>query len=240
MKIIVETYRGLQQLAPRYHFNVWGTPYENIPAGTYEIDPKHLFDDQVNTTCGKRVHEWADYMNPARRSDRWGHYIVNYEEFREYLRGFYKCGYCGHTAAHSGWCDRCRGSEYLTPKDYPLLNLRQLTTPYTALSVPEDVIASIEAAQHETAKRKAAQWSAQKISYLNKKIAEVVRERDFFDFAIACGLHWKMLENCIYYGHTDQFNFGWRTELTPDEATYIQDQLGQHDWPVTFKVRKAS
>jgi len=137
------------------HFNVWGNGgggFHQPGTHEFEVDPQHLFDDQVNTTCGVRIHDWADYMSINRRC-RWGHYIINLEELNEYRRQFFKCGYCGHMDQTGGWCPKCRGSEYLEENHYPLLWMNALATEKVQPEVPTEILASIQEAQMDTFKR---------------------------------------------------------------------------------------
>ena len=241
MKIHVKSYRRLtpdleQKLSSYRRFNVSQDYPKGLYEGTFEVGP-HIFDDQLVTTCGKRIFDWADYMSINNRRLRWGHYVVNIEELDEYRRQFYKCGFCGHMETHPGWCTKCRGSEYLKPKDYPLLKLRQLTTePDYSTQPPADVLASIKEEQAATARRKAVEWHERTLARLEQKIRDAETEREFINFAIDKGLTYQTLQNCIFYSHTGTFCFGWSTPLTDDEIAGIKDTLGLgHPYPVEFK-----
>lgn len=253
MQLIVTGYHLLGPSDPEYkemkdyllwsghhHFNVWAEHGERkLPLGThtYELDEKHLFDDQVNTTCGKRVHDWADYMPyVSYTKPRWGHYIENLDELNDLRRTYFKCGYCGHTDKVGGWCEKCRGSQYLTPDHFHLLKMRQLTTKPKKHEVPKLVLKDIEEQQAATATRLAEKDLADTFKQLEQKKRNAEIEIEFRRYCISKGLNNVTLQNLIYYPHTKTFNFGWRNTLNAAQITDIKSRLGDTpDWKVDFK-----
>lgn len=219
------------QLEGRKHFNVWGDWGKGIYDGTFEVDYIHA--DQLTTKCGKRIHDWAEYMSPKSRRIRWGHYVENIDELNEYRSQFYRCGYCGDTYDHPSWCESCRGSAYLTPEVYHLLKLNRLDLPRQHEPVPDDVLASIEEAQHQAAIRIAEQKYISKMKDLNQRIRDAEHEKVFIDEAIRRGLTWQTLDNVIFYGHTQTFCLGWRKPVTETEADAFKSLM--NDFPVEVK-----
>jgi len=226
MKIIVKYYGPGTVTDPDYpkdlpnkHFNVWGDnrpTFEQQGTHEYEVDSKHLFDDQVNTTCGKRIHDWADYMSPNRHM-RWGHYVVNIDELNKFRHQYFKCGYCGNMDQTGGWCQKCRGSEFLTPDVHHLLHMVRLGDKREKLPIPDDVLGTIHHDQKATDARKLKRKRLQILAEIEKKETDLL----FHDIVIKRGLTFAQISNCIHYSHKDKFCFGWKTPVSVEEADII-------------------
>lgn len=255
MKIQVKKFGPIPVTSPEYlalkeklqasghkHFQVWheGGPGQCIE-GEFEVEEKHLFSDQTNVVEGYRIHDWYDAMSYPTKFMRHGHYVENLDELNALRSQYFKCGYCGAQDKEEGWCEKCRGSEYLEPKDYPLTRKRRITEPTPRgrdrnLEVPQSVINDIRIQQ--------AKMSAQKIENMIKGLIESEKAKvrnqqqwiKFLEFARDQGVSWADIQNAIHYPHTASICFGWRTPMTPEKIEALTQQTQGWTGPqITFK-----
>jgi hypothetical protein len=229
MKVQIRSFpKPINLSATHKHFKVL-TERSQPPQGTFEVDPSSMFDDQFNTTCGLRLHDWYENVQTG-----YGYYVENIDELNAFRLQFSKCSWCGFQEKHTKheWCPKCRGSDYLAAHQYYLLAMRPLTTPRKTVSPPAEIIQSIEAAQIKTTKAQASKYFDDRMTDLNKKILNAEYERDFTEVAIARGVNWQTLQNVIYYSHTQTFTIGWRTSVTKNEGEAFLKLM--EGWPVAY------
>lgn len=249
--------RGL----PLFNVNAMsGEP--RVPAGTYDVDPSHLFNNQVNTVAtdeskGWRVFDWYEgihYSHNGRPTPRRaGHYIEageGYDALQQARREQFACGYCGarYHLPDFDWCTKCRGSQYLKPADFPLLRLRPVSehNPDRSEQPPADVLASI-GFDHAAADRKRVLAHVERFREENEeKAARRSLELRFRELCAEAGLTMRDLSNLIAYSKpktTDlRFTFGWRDRepFTADDAERIKAALARVNagaFDVEYKVR---
>lgn len=196
-----------------------------------ELETKHLFDNQWNTACGKRVFDWAEdaifspYNGRENLKDRRGHYLELTPEMSEVRRNTCACGYCGkQEPAAKGYvfCPHCLSSEYLDEKTLHLLRMlpvdesginggkrAELTEAERAHLMP----LFIDAQLHGTARRNKAKAEKERATALRRyeeAIEAATKRRDGEIWLLDHGLS---TDNVIYYDHTGRFSFGWRKPL---------------------------
>lgn len=205
-----------------------------------EVD--HLFSNQWNTACGRRVFDWYEgvYDNESIKS---GYYLEISPEMTAIRTDTLVCGYCGRLvprASATEFCTACLSSKYLKAKDLHLLRLLPvgLHLPKRAQLAEDDreiLVARYEQAQSEA--RKAALVGLRKsiIAKRDKKIEDVAAE--------ASGMLWLLdhdlsIDNVIYYHHTETFCFGWRERLNSDEASRLLGVISE--FPFTYEIKGVS
>ena len=225
-------YKDLRAKLKEYpRFRVWEYPAgaKRIKSGSYKISTKHLFANQSVTLENVRIFDFVDYSRAPDTADiRYGHYIADLTALNAAREIQCACGYCGYRAdnATGVWCPKCRGSEYLTPKDYPLLQMLPVRTTLTReTQPPADVLTQIRHEQGiNTAKRTEKRIKA-KFEKLKQDMKDAQTEADFLRLCISRGVVGFALDNLIYYPHSDTFTFGWRDRLTEDQAQEIRAAL---------------
>ena len=257
IKIKVKTFGPIKKDDPEYialrerlksykRFRVWDTSSHetHVKAGTYHVETDHLFDNQSNTKEGFRIFDFADYSrNPHVANTRYGHYIENIDELEAARAKRSKCGYCGHSEddADGEWCPKCRGSEYLEPSNYRLLQMLPVSSRAKRdAEPPADVIADIEKQQMAGAKLRAEKKIAAKIAKLEQDQLNAAHEIEFIRACVELGFHTTLLDNLIYYSHTNKFCFGWRKPIANTVASDIERRFKAadlwHMYDVTFKT----
>lgn len=246
-RVTDERYKELREkLKDRKRFRVWdldGTG-NGVVSGEYHIQTNHLFNNQSTTAEGFRIFDFADYSrHPDVRDMRYGHYIEDISELEEARAVRAKCGYCGHSEDHAAgqWCPKCRGSEYLKPEDYRLLQMLPVSSDEKRdEEPPADVIASIDQEQRKASAARAEKAIANKIASLEQDQLNAQHEIDFIRACVAAGILSHELNNMIYYSHKNRFNFGWREPISTDQAESIEKRLKDadqwHMFDVDFKT----
>lgn len=226
------------------------------PSREITIETKHLFGNQWNTVPdeyaanGFRVFNWYEEILPNANWRR-GHYLTITQEMRDILRNTFKCGYCGaefYGAHNDGlFCSSCLHSEYLKPKDFPLLRLKPLSmkehfqkradlTPgelewLMPIYIERQRTGNDERGQkrRKTAKERILAKYEEQMS----KVSQFAEERD--------GMLWLWdhnisIENVIYYSHTRTFSFGWRDNgLSKEVADSLRPILTNAADPFPFQ-----
>jgi len=240
-----EEYKELREtLKEHKRFRVWDLNGKSkIKPGIYNVETKQLFDNQSNTVEGFRVFDFADYSRDPQarnaryghyiqaRNTRYGHYIVDTTELEAARNAQHKCGYCGHVdnTGKEKWCGSCRGSEYLEPKDYSLLELKPVNFKGNRdKQPPEEVQQDITAQQLAAAKVKLEKHCKAKIDALEQKNLNVQYEIEFLKVCEVVGLAEIALNNMIYHSHTNKFTFGWRKTLDAATVADIKAKLGDN------------
>ena len=120
------------------------------------LDTSYIFDNQYNTRdTNLRIFEWSEIQFPN-KDIKEGYYIQPkyIKNIRDLQEKIYKCEYCGKQTENpndSGYCNLCRGSEYLKPENYHLLELKKISdTSQRIKKVPCNIIESIKENQHIT------------------------------------------------------------------------------------------
>ncbi|AKU43516.1 hypothetical protein CPT_Sansa112 [Caulobacter phage Sansa] len=235
--------------------NHWAA-FRDLDGKTVTLDPgegnKNLFDNQWNTTEGRRVFDWTLQSDSAPhapelsapRNIRRGHYLEQTPEMRELRRNTNVCGYCGHKEeAQRGavFCPRCIGSEYLKIDDLHLTRMRaveeqgpraKLTEAEKAYLVPLYTQAQVHG-NTERDKVRIAKERAALAAEFDKAISTATEKRD--------GMLWLMdhgmkTENVLYYPHTGRFSFGWRRALSEGEVSAVLEVISEFRWPYEIKT----
>lgn len=193
---------------------------------------------------------------------RTGHYLEQTEEMRAARAGRVACGYCGkqYPAAHvhdvPGFCGACCDSAYLTEKDlfltrvHPVTDgmrrtLEPLTDKERAALLPRFTDAQLRGRRARDADAEAKQRArvAKIVTEAKQKAARKVvaaqREQAGFQWLLDRGF-WGLLDNVIYYDHTDSFHFGWRSkDGLPDSVVgQLLDVISE--FPAAYEISTAT
>jgi hypothetical protein len=218
-------------------FSALGTYYfPELEGKTVELETKHLFSNQWNSACGKRLFDFACEVLPRNQAIKRGHYLTQTKEMQELRDNTHVCGYCGHQeSAQKGavFCGQCIDSEYLTQELLPTLRMLP-----TSLHMPMRGELSTAEAEHLIPLFK----QAQRVGSTARGKQRLINERSSIQnrFVDVCevakieknGKIW-MLDNgistkhAIYYSHTKRWAFGWSTKLTPSERDHILNVISE-------------
>ncbi len=218
-----------------------------------ELETEHLFNDQWNTApiagvsdSGLRVFDWyedANFQNPGTKI---GHYLEITDEMREARRNRYVCGFCGRQEdAQKGtvFCGQCIDSEYLKEEELYLTRMRSVTegraprSPLTK-SEAERLVPEYRKAQvHGASERGVARLAKQRHDIVTKcdaTVANATAERDGMLWLLDRGLK---IDNVIYYSHTKNFSFGWRSPVSAGVKSNILEVISEFPFPYEIKSR---
>jgi hypothetical protein len=226
--------------------------YHNIPAGYYNVETKFIFNNQYNTQEGYRIFEKCTSLNgPKMRKGR-GYYISEgIEDIREYQSHISTCGYCGKQFYDTKqiYCENCLGNEYLKEDDLDLLILKPI------LSKENRVIPS-EYKEEITQKYYIAQGLGKEkrdqlaLSKNRKKVENLLPEAEgkaqqlieaakkqtvAFTWLLDNGFN--ILDNVIYYDHSDKFCFGWYKTIDDETMSKLLNKLSEFPFDYEFKKR---
>lgn len=230
--------------------------FNTLPAegAEIELETKHIFDNQWNTTADSpvlpnhRVFDFAfDYKPDNNPNIRRGHYLVQTEEMREIRRNIHKCGYCGaHERAAKGYvfCPHCIDSEYLKESNLHLTRMRPagedfgtkrepLSDAERAYLLPLYRDAQLHGST-ERGKKRIVKARADLHADYEKAIREAKTKRDGFLWLMDRGIK---TDNCIYYSHTDRFSFGWRQPVDEALKSALLDIMSE--FPFRYEIKCA-
>ena len=216
-----------------------------------DLETTSFFDNQWNTAPtvtsdkGLRVFDWQISLVPNAPHIREGHYLDQTDEMRAIRANTLKCGYCGKMAPAEGaptFCPHCIDSEYLKEADLPLTRLLPVSTKFGAERQPltEDERAEIlprykHAQIHgatERGKVRIAKERADIESKFRKVTENAKAEHDGFLWLIDHGIN---INNVIYYSHSGEFSFGWRS---PISQAVMPELLGElEDFPFPYNIK---
>lgn len=244
--------RGHQMRAIATDQDRKGRSREDDAVETVEIDLKHLFGNQCNTTDGRRIFDWWEEYTQT--SYRRGHWIEVTEELAQARRDALRCGYCGHTYGPNhdgpppadGFCEHCLDSAYLKPKAFQMIRLAPVIEPEAerpplteeelAALMPRYLEAQTRGNAARAAERRAKE--RQRIEDDRKRIYEKVIPAAEAEYKGKLWLweHEISLDNVIYYNHTGRFCFGWRSKLSQEVASKLLDVLCE--FPFDYDINK--
>lgn len=217
--------------------------------GPIEVEPDHLFDNQMNTApiegvteSGLRLWDWimVRYPNPKIID---GYYVGPRAELQKLRETVRRCGYCGShywpgEADEQKFCNRCLDSTYLKTELLPLLRLR----PVAEMSKDAPPIT-----QDELAELMPRYREAQLRGGTERALALTMRYRDnaakAYTKAVAdataefVGMTWLLdhgvpPENFIFYKHIGRWAAGWRQKLDDSIAKDLVASLRGFPFPV--------
>lgn len=216
--------------------------------GPCELDTSHLFSDQWNTddAASLRVFNWAE-CKYANRNIREGYWLEQTDAMREILRNTHTCGYCGkQEPAQKGYvfCPHCLDNEYLKPDDLGLTRMvpvsesrnrsKELTDAERAHLLPLYKAAQLHGAT-ERGKARIARERERIESNYAKSVAKATIKRDAARWII--GNVPSVLENWIYYDHTDKHCFGWRSPLSDGVVSLLLEKISE--FPFAYEIKCA-
>lgn len=242
-------------------FEAWGAgkghyvPFAKFNGQSVTLDDTNVFDNQWNATLPDgtqhRVFDWAqDYQTDNTAKHRKvGHYLIITQDMIMLRDSTYKCGYCGkyHTTEEAAtlnhFCASCIDSEYLTTNELHLTRLKpvsdttnraKLTAQEAARLLPVFTQAQLHGI---TARGKARIEQARKdiAAEYEKEIYAATSKRDG-----ALWVHDRfpgLLQNHIYYSHTDTHCFGWRSPLTDDVKVELLAAIERDGFPGRYEVK---
>jgi hypothetical protein len=221
---------------------------DNVVTEEIELETKHLFANQSNTTDGRRVFDhWEEVFHNGSPC-KMGHWMEITPEIAKLRAETLSCGYCGNhyglchePAPADGFCDACLDKPYLTEGYLLMLRLMPVSAGYVERQpLTEEELAAImpryierQTTGHDSraAKARAAQLVAIIKEYKEKTEAAKTKHD---------GMLWLWerninLDNVIYYSHTDKFSFGWREPV----SVAVKDRLLQimSEFPFGYEIK---
>lgn len=219
------------------HYLDW-VPDEGVEV---ELELSNLFNNQWNTTCGKRVFDWGLDYNPYGNPNlKRGHYLEITQEMIDVRNNNVACGYCGKyydRGAGLDFCTNCLGTDYLKEGQLHLLRLkpisfdgdrRPLTDEEKARLLPLYVNAQT--------KRFKAKTEAERQSLIDKHLKTVELASEERDGMLWLLDHEIPLNNVIYYSHLRTFGFGWRQPYGEVVKAELLKKLEGFPFKYEFKV----
>lgn len=216
-----------------------------------ELDDTHLFDNQFNTTDGRRLFDWYTRLITVQTragvaSSGCGHWLdtESLETLNELRRARYQCGYCGHQtdtpAATDGWCHKCLGSPYLEGKDLHLLQLLPvLTEAERSESVPPELMEQYQAVRAKYEAKQGDRLAAERAKYARRREqqrAAFDRETAAFMALYNSGVD-PSKAGAVYYGHTDTLMIGAITTLDGPTKDAIRGKLANASIPCRWDIK---
>lgn len=226
------------------------------------LDTTHFFNNQWNETEGsgnRRLFDWREIYYPNYRPDKVGHWLEITPEMAEIRTSTFKCGYCGKISGpqhqpvpESGFCTACIGGPHLKQDDLFMLRLIRISDDKPNRKFPK--LTEEESAwlvpmyiEHQTL------CSARRATEAHQKAKEDI-EKDFrqtlkkaeeavqFAHDERNGKLWLwergfQLDNVIYYNHTRQFGFGWRSPVSNDVRDKLLDVMSEFPYAYTIKCQ---
>lgn len=207
------------------------------------LETEHLFNNQWNTAptegskTGLRVFDWSEPIYPNKRIKE-GMYLDQTPEMISIRKETFKCNYCGknyHTPTHE-FCTECLDSEYLTPENFPLLQLTPICKEYrdskTPVIIPESLINEYNERQKLARTARLKKQQDNKLAQIQADIESSKIEYDAFKWLIDRGMNF---DNVIYYSHSKEFCFGWRNSLSDQDKAELKDALQSFPYPYKLK-----
>ncbi|MFK7941832.1 MAG: hypothetical protein AB8B85_02780 [Paracoccaceae bacterium] len=227
--------------------------HAHMQGGVIELETDCLFDNQWNATdnspsfAGRRVFDHYEAIFPN-RSIKIGHWLEITDEMRDIRQSVKQCGYCGalhYPPRELTFCDRCMTSEYLTPKDFPLLLLlpvsdrrdrRQVVSAEEAGELSQEYARGRLEVTAAIASRLQDKIHSDYQKKLQKASDDVLAARKTRDIRIALfEAGYQDHSNMIYYNHTDTFSFGWRSAIPDEEKVKLRAILDELVQTLCFK-----
>lgn len=220
---------------------------------TVQLERKHLFNNQWNEAGekGRRLFDWYQEYRLQGKYIKQGHWLEITKNMKVVRDNTEKCGYCGaYEPAQKGYvfCPHCIGSEYLDEKNLFLTRMRPVSFCGDRKKLTDAEKAHLIPIYNEAQGLGRAKRANQKQTFLRKKVANLVTkakeeakekinqakiETKAYTFLLDAG--WRNIDNVIYYIHTKEFSFGWRTPLTSDEKETLTKLLKDFPFKYTFK-----
>lgn len=197
-----------------------------------ELEEKHLFNNQWNTTDGRRVFDWFEAaQHEHSRNIKWGHYLGITQEMIDARDNTYGCQYCGHQEIRPDYKfhTKCLSSEYLKPNELKLIRMMPVSNDKWCDGVPElsdeeraELMPKYEEYQREALKLRLDKKRRNLIAAQKAQI-----EKAKIEYEVAIWIMDNMSrdllteENVIYYDHTKKVGIGWRTPLSMGQCKEI-------------------
>lgn len=213
---------------------------------TIELDTEYIFSNQWNTKptstseSGLRVFDWAEAIYPN-RSIKEGYYLDLTDEMKHIREITYKCGYCGkqYVAPDNLYCNACLDSRYLKPQDLNRLRLVAVCNldqwKYED-PIPDFLFEDYSRVQVIARKKRLKKEKANALEKIKRDRESAEIEYQGFLWLIEHDLNY---ENCIYYGHTGKFCFGWRNPLSDSEKSDLLDKITEFPFEYEIKQTKS-
>lgn len=226
-----------------------------------ELEADFINENQWNTgpvegfsESGLRVFDWSESIYPN-ADIKEGHWLEQTEEMKAVRADNFKCGYCGHMVPSAkvpadGLCDQCIDSEYLKPEQFHLLRMLPAGKSFNGKRpafTPEE-LAIFEPRFHEAQINGATERGKIRIARRREEItkerdkvingidATVQQARDLYGARMWLVDHCPELDgNMIFYSHTKEWNFGWRTPFNASELPALAAKLERFPFPYTTK-----
>lgn len=256
-RALVEKLTGLGY-RDRWHHVIADTKRDSYASNVseeVELDTTHFFSNQWNKAGekGRRLFDWYEGIFPNRDIKR-GHWLEITPEMDALRKTTTVCGYCGkygHVDDGKPFHEACLGSEYLKESEINLLRMLPVAlqfpkrAPLTE-SEAADLVPKYRVAQglgkvtrEEALKAKTRQKVASLVPNAKAKGEQLVKdaetEAEALTWLLDNGVN--IIDNTIFYHHTQKFSFGWRTPLTAAEKSALLDILVE--FPFEYEIKSA-
>lgn len=198
------------------------------------LDTEHLFNNQWNTlnlNAEKdgygyiRIFDWSEAIYPN-KSIKEGMWLEQTPDMRAIRRDTCRCGWCGknYNKPEQEFCNVCLGDEHLKESDLFLLRLTSISEGLKnpKFTVPQSLITEYRERQRLGRAFRANKKLEDKKAELKKELEKANTEYRAMMALIEGGIDF---DNVIYYPHTNEVCFGWRTPLTKAEEFKIKNAL---------------
>jgi hypothetical protein len=214
---------------------------------TVELETTHLFNNQWNSSDGRRLFDWAkesEIPGQCARGIKCGYWLEITQEMRDVRSSTHICGWCSYQTREASppiFCPKCIGSEYLKASNLHLLRLQRVDSNLDRPALSAKEMAELlprykEAQLHGNTERDKARIAKKRHALIAKRDRQITRARIEYE-----GMTWLMdhgikTDDVIYYDHRGEFCFGWRANGVDTElVSELLDIISEFRWPYTIK-----
>ncbi len=197
-----------------------------------EIDTAHLFNNQFNTVCGKRVFLWHEFVF-TNNDVKQGYFLRGdgIKELKELLNNTLSCGYCGKQYPKQEtdfkYCNNCLNSEHLEHGDLPLLLLLPINSKENRrknIALDDKWIKLVN--DYQSAQLKLKQKRAKELlEELDNRYRIERYETKVKHDILMLG---KEVDNLRYYSSKDSWVYGWRVRVDPKQFEDFRQFLAEN------------
>jgi hypothetical protein len=221
-------------------FDMFWKKIEALGGQAIELEAKHLFDNQWNST-EVRLMDWAEVIFPNPDTKQ-GYWLEQTAEMREIRDSTLKCGFCGSQLPDeiaTAFCNECLDSPYLKSGELGLTRMLPISSkakrqPLTEAEMAERLPLYRQAQIHgKTAKgiERLAKARAVIDEKYENAVKSAITEHDGMVWLLEHGVQ----QSAIYYSHLRRFGFGWDHPVDPAVKPELIQQLSEFPFPYDIK-----
>lgn len=202
------------------------------------IDTEFLFEDQLNTEEGLRIHNWYQAVWPN-KDIKSGYYIDITPEIIAARKNQYKCGYTGKRFSKDNapkFNLEALSNEFLEPELLHMLRVEPVSAGNRRAKLTEEERNYLMPLYVEAQTSSNNTLNLDKIIKETKQIAEKLTKQAERIKNCAKFLKQNNIQtnNMIYFNHSDLFRFGYRQSLCPEVKKALAEKL--KDFPGKFEL----